>query len=70
LARARQIPEWEEYDSEISRFARKLAEEGLIRSRIATADVNVLANAGVVPEVTEVPAEVEVHGEEHKRDEL
>ncbi|KAF9269441.1 hypothetical protein L218DRAFT_953049 [Marasmius fiardii PR-910] len=46
LSRARQIPEWEEYDSEIARFARKLAEEGKIKSRIATADANVLANAG------------------------
>ncbi|KAJ3833052.1 UDP-glucose:glycoprotein glucosyltransferase-domain-containing protein [Lentinula raphanica] len=45
LARARQIPEWEEYDSEIARFARKLAEEGKIRSRIATADANALAQA-------------------------
>ncbi|KAH8825012.1 UDP-glucose:glycoprotein glucosyltransferase-domain-containing protein [Flagelloscypha sp. PMI_526] len=43
LARARQIPEWEEYDSEISRFAKKLAEAGLIRSRVAAADTNVLA---------------------------
>ncbi|KAF5386468.1 hypothetical protein D9757_005906 [Collybiopsis confluens] len=43
LARARQIPEWEEYDSEIARFARKLAEEGKIRSRIAAADANALA---------------------------
>ncbi|KAF9077351.1 glycosyltransferase family 24 protein [Rhodocollybia butyracea] len=43
LARARQIPEWEEYDSEIAKFARKLAEEGKIRSRIAAADANALA---------------------------
>ncbi|KAK7047284.1 killer toxin resistant protein [Paramarasmius palmivorus] len=46
LSRARQIPEWEEYDAEIARFARKLAQEGKIKSRIATADANVLANAG------------------------
>ncbi|KAJ6626996.1 glycosyltransferase family 24 protein [Mycena sp. CBHHK59/15] len=45
LARARQIPEWEEYDSEISRFAKKLAEEGVIRSRIVAADANALAAA-------------------------
>ncbi|KAJ4473165.1 glycosyltransferase family 24 protein [Lentinula aciculospora] len=43
LARARQIPEWEEYDSEIAKFARKLAEDGKILSRIATADANALA---------------------------
>ncbi|KAJ3727354.1 UDP-glucose:glycoprotein glucosyltransferase-domain-containing protein [Lentinula guzmanii] len=51
LDRARQIPEWEEYDSEIAKFARKLAEEGKIRSRIAAADANALAQtaSGVVP---------------------
>ncbi|PFH48143.1 glycosyltransferase family 24 protein [Amanita thiersii Skay4041] len=46
LARARQIPEWEEYDAEIARFTRRLAEEGKVRSGIAAADANVLANAG------------------------
>ncbi|KAF8164188.1 UDP-glucose:glycoprotein glucosyltransferase-domain-containing protein [Mycena galopus ATCC 62051] len=46
LVRARQIPEWEEYDSEISRFARKLAEEGVIRSRMVAADANALAASG------------------------
>ncbi|KAJ7342428.1 glycosyltransferase family 24 protein [Mycena albidolilacea] len=46
LARARQIPEWEEYDSEISRFAKKLAEDGIIRSRIVAADANALAASG------------------------
>lgn len=46
LARARQIPEWEEYDAEIARFARKLADDGIIHSGMATADTNVLANAG------------------------
>ena len=58
LARARAIPEWEEYDSEISRFARKLAEDGLIRSNVAAVDVNVLANAGNSPVVdTSIHAE-------------
>ncbi|GLB42376.1 putative UDP-glucose:Glycoprotein Glucosyltransferase [Lyophyllum shimeji] len=46
LERARKIPEWEEYDAEIARFARKLADEGVIRSGMAAADTNVLANAG------------------------
>ncbi|KAF8069177.1 glycosyltransferase family 24 protein [Lyophyllum atratum] len=46
LARARQIPEWEEYDAEIARFARQLAAEGVIHSGMAAADANVLANAG------------------------
>jgi len=46
LARARQIPEWEEYDTEIAQFTRQLAKEGKIHSRMATADANVLAGAG------------------------
>jgi UDP-glucose:glycoprotein glucosyltransferase len=49
LARARKIPEWEAYDGEIARFARKLAEDGVIRSGMAAADANVLANEGAVP---------------------
>jgi len=43
LSRARQIPEWEEYDAEIARFTRELAGAGKIHSRMATADANVLA---------------------------
>jgi UDP-glucose:glycoprotein glucosyltransferase len=43
LARARQIPEWEEYDSEIAQLSRSLAAEGKIHSRMASADANVLA---------------------------
>jgi len=63
LARARQIPEWEEYDAEISRFASKLAEDGLIRSRIAAADANILANAGIAsPSSTEHSKEAEDPG--------
>jgi len=49
LARARQIPEWEEYDAEIAQFTRKLAGDGLIHSGMAAADTNVLANAGTGP---------------------
>lgn len=48
MARARQIPEWEEYDAEIARFARELAEEGKVQSRMAAADTNVLAGAAAV----------------------
>lgn len=50
MARARQIPEWEEYDAEIARFARELAEEGKVQSRMAAADTNVLAGAAVAVE--------------------
>jgi hypothetical protein len=50
LSRARQIPEWEEYDNEIAQFARGLAAEGKIRSSIATAGSDVLANVGLAPD--------------------
>lgn len=43
LSRARQIPEWEKYDSEIASFARKLADTGLIRSHAAAENVDALA---------------------------
>ncbi|GJF00041.1 glycosyltransferase family 24 protein [Phanerochaete sordida] len=46
LARAKHIPEWEEYDSEIAHFARQLAESGLIHSGMADADATVLADVG------------------------
>lgn len=52
LARARQIPEWEEYDAEIARFAQNLAKEGRIRSSIIAADANVLADAGAPTSIT------------------
>jgi len=45
LARARQIPEWEEYDGEIAKFAQRLSREGRLQSDIAAADSNVLASA-------------------------
>ena len=56
LARARKIPEWEAYDAEIARFARKLAEDGTIRSGMAAADANVLANVGSVPQSSSTTA--------------
>ncbi|KAJ7136717.1 glycosyltransferase family 24 protein [Mycena epipterygia] len=79
LARARQIPEWEEYDGEISRFASKLAEDGVIRSRIVAADANALAASGaggVKADITESPSESPdtelplVERDENPRDEL
>jgi UDP-glucose:glycoprotein glucosyltransferase len=74
LSRARKIPEWEEYDGEIARFARKLAEDGLIRSRIVASDANLLANVG--PSTNNDPApespieESTPAEEEYQRDEL
>jgi len=47
LSRARQIPEWEEYDNEIAQFARRLAAEGKIHASVATAGSDVLANVGL-----------------------
>jgi UDP-glucose:glycoprotein glucosyltransferase len=74
LSRARQIPEWEEYDSEISQFARKLAEKGLIQSGMAAADANVLANAGTsLPSEQasgELDSSLSEEEQEHRRDEL
>lgn len=73
LSRARQIPEWEEYDAEIARFARTLAEEGKMLSGIVAADVNVLADVGRsssssavpdAPTVDEVPEEGSVPRDE------
>ncbi|KAF8438185.1 UDP-glucose:Glycoprotein glucosyltransferase-domain-containing protein [Boletus edulis BED1] len=49
LSRARQIPEWEEYDNEIARFARRLAADGKIHASVATADSNVLAGSSGQP---------------------
>ncbi|KAG0702039.1 glycosyltransferase family 24 protein [Suillus ampliporus] len=46
LSRARQIPEWEEYDNEIAQFAGRMAAEGKIHSSMATARSDVLANVG------------------------
>ncbi|KAG8216803.1 glycosyltransferase family 24 protein [Butyriboletus roseoflavus] len=49
LSRARQIPEWEEYDNEIAQFVRRLAAEGKIHASVATADSNVLAGSNMQP---------------------
>jgi len=73
LARARQIPEWEEYDTEIARFAQKLAAEGRVRSDIAAADSNVLASAAAGGPAVDIVAEsVKEYesGHELPRDEL
>ncbi|KIJ36947.1 glycosyltransferase family 24 protein [Sphaerobolus stellatus SS14] len=65
LSRARQIPEWDEYDREIANFAKKLADEGIIRSAAYATGVDDLANVG--------SAKAEKKGEEtqphHKADE-
>ncbi|KAF8631762.1 hypothetical protein AX15_002201 [Amanita polypyramis BW_CC] len=60
LSRARQIPEWEEYDTEIARFTRKLTQEGKIRSGMAAADVNALANAGSTPAASPAGDNIEI----------
>lgn len=74
LARARQIPEWEEYDTEIARFAQRLAAEGRVRSDMAAADSNVLASAAAAgggPVASTVEETIQEKLEEHElRDEL
>jgi UDP-glucose:glycoprotein glucosyltransferase len=70
LARARSIPEWEEYDSEIARFTQKLSDQGIIRSA-ASADINALAgekSSKPSNSPTENARTSEPEG--HKRDEL
>jgi UDP-glucose:glycoprotein glucosyltransferase len=74
LERARKIPEWEQYDSEIAHFTRRLAEDGRIHASAAAADVNELAKAGSVglvrtPE-TEDTRTNEAESPEAIRDEL
>ncbi len=75
LERARKIPEWEQYDSEIARFTRRLAAEGRIHASAAAADVNELAKAGSVgpvhaPPETEDTRTSEAESPEAIRDEL
>jgi UDP-glucose:glycoprotein glucosyltransferase len=75
LERARKIPEWEQYDSEIAHFTRRLAEEGRIHASVAAADVNELAKAGSVgpvrtPPETEDTRTGEAESHEAIRDEL
>jgi UDP-glucose:glycoprotein glucosyltransferase len=67
LSRARQIPEWSQYDAEIARFARQLVKDGKIGSTALGAEVDALAGErsttsaeGVTVEETgvgEVPVE-------------
>lgn len=69
LARARQIPEWELYDSEIAHFAQKLAADGRVRSDMAAADSDALANAAAGAGASASTQE-KVQEEEIPRDEL
>ncbi|KAI0090064.1 glycosyltransferase family 24 protein [Irpex rosettiformis] len=77
LARAKHIPEWEEYDSEISRFAKQLSERGAIHAGMADADASVLADVGSAsakPEMGElldsIVPEDDSTAVHHKKDEL
>lgn len=64
LSRARQIPEWEKYDSEIATFARKLADSGLIRSHAAAENVDALAGESKTSGTTE--SSKESHAKAHE----
>lgn len=75
LARARAIPEWEEYDGEIAALTRRLADAGKLRSPLTAADVNALAGEPAArAEAEETPAEepaaAESTGEGRKHEEL
>ena len=79
MARAKHIPEWEEYDTEVARFTRQLADSGAIRSGMSVADTNVLADAGSdkshpidMDEQPQDEAVLDKSNEEavHKKDEL
>lgn len=71
LERAKHIPEWEEYDSEIAKFTRELAAKGVIHSGLAAADANVLADVGVIKSATESSATEEpTESGAHTKDEL
>lgn len=72
LSRARQIPEWEEYDTEIAKFAQRLSREGRLQSDIAAADSNILASAaaGTLETSSEDVEQEEVEGGQRVRDEL
>jgi UDP-glucose:glycoprotein glucosyltransferase len=72
LSRARQIPEWEEYDTEIAKFAQRLSREGRLQSDIAAADSNILASAaaGTLETSFEDVQQEEVEGGQRVRDEL
>ncbi|KAH7098875.1 UDP-glucose:glycoprotein glucosyltransferase-domain-containing protein [Auriculariales sp. MPI-PUGE-AT-0066] len=86
LQRARQIPEWSLYDSEIAKFARSLADRGLIHSDAAAGDIDALASVGkttaAAGEADVVPTEEETDSTasetpgatetpvEHRKDEL
>lgn len=49
LSRARQIPEWSQYDGEIAKFARKLVKDGKIGSTALGAEVDALAGGKSTP---------------------
>jgi len=71
LFRARQIPEWEEYDGEIARFAQSLVEQGKIKSAAVAASVNDLASIGTQNKATgdaEITKPEKVQAEQSRHD--
>lgn len=79
LARAKHIPEWEEYDNEIAGFARELKEKGIIHSGAVDADSSILAEVGAGSTAAGLddnatsdagPVRTEKLADEHPRDEL
>ncbi|KAI6106945.1 glycosyltransferase family 24 protein [Pisolithus croceorrhizus] len=71
LSRARQIPEWEQYDAEIAQFVRRLAAEGKIRGGASTADSKILARVGAsVPLPVKNSGQTDIDDQPRTRDEL
>lgn len=68
LSRARQIPEWSEYDNEIAEFARGLTDKGLLKSRGASLDSGILAGGPAVSQGE--PEQAKKETSEPVRDEL
>jgi hypothetical protein len=64
LSRARQIPEWSQYDAKIARFARQLVKDGKIGSSALGAEVDALAGEKSTTPAEGVAVEKTVVGEE------
>lgn len=71
LSRARQIPEWEEYDAEIAQFVRKLAAEEKIHGGASTADSKILAgDSASAPVPLSSSQQADIAGPPRAHDEL
>ncbi|KAL4079421.1 glycosyltransferase family 24 protein [Scleroderma citrinum] len=70
LSRARKIPEWDDYDSEIASFTRNLAAEGKIHASVATADTKILAGGAAAQKPGNIAGEPDINKHSNPHDEL